>query len=124
MSVRFSSKGWPNSYQTALHLSEANPEDADALVRLDGRFGHRIEADLQRLLRRAMSLVTRHQAAVLAVAEALLARRALSGVEVQALVQAYPPSAAPSDSISADAGGTADAVVSPDGDPEGFALPG
>ena len=25
MSVRFSSKGWPNSYQTALHLSEANP---------------------------------------------------------------------------------------------------
>jgi integrase len=27
MSVRFSSKGWPDSYKTALHLSEANPKN-------------------------------------------------------------------------------------------------
>ena len=31
MSVRFSSKGWPDSYQTALHLSEANPKWAREL---------------------------------------------------------------------------------------------
>jgi ATP-dependent Zn protease len=75
-------------------LHRTGVEDASALVRLDGRFAHSIEADLQRLMNRAIKVVTQHKAAVLAVAEALLARRVLSGTQVQALMEAHPPSSA------------------------------
>ncbi|WP_114945258.1 AAA family ATPase [Microvirga calopogonii] len=78
--------------RTLLHRTGA--EDASALVRVDGRFSQSIEADLQRLMDRAVTIVTAHRVAVLAVAEALLARRVLSGTQVQVLMEAYPPSAA------------------------------
>jgi ATP-dependent Zn protease len=78
--------------RTLLHQTGA--EDASALVRIDSRFAHSIEADLQRLMNRAIMLVTQHQPAVLAVAEALIAHRALSGTQVKALMEASPPSAA------------------------------
>jgi len=77
--------------RTLLHRTGA--EDASALVRVDSRFSQSIEADLQRLMNRAVTIVTAHRAAVLAVAEALLTRRVLSGTQVQALMEAYPPSA-------------------------------
>lgn len=78
--------------RTLLHQTGA--EDASALVRIDSRFAHSIEADLQRLMNRAIMLVTQHQPAVLAVAEALIAHRVLSGTQVKALMEASPPSAA------------------------------
>jgi Cdc6-like AAA superfamily ATPase len=80
-------------------LHRAAAEDACDLVRRDGRFAQSIEADLQRLLHRAITLVTAHRSAVIAVAEALLARRVLSGAEVEALVQAHPPAAAVTDRL-------------------------
>ncbi|WP_445504413.1 AAA family ATPase [Microvirga sp. G4-2] len=80
-------------------LHRAAAEDASDLVRRDGHFAQRIEADLQRLLHRATTLVTAHRSAVIAVAEALLARRVLSGAEVEALVRAHPPAAAVTDSL-------------------------
>ncbi|PVE21927.1 hypothetical protein DC522_23985 [Microvirga sp. KLBC 81] len=72
-------------------LHQVGAEEASTLVRLDSRFAQRIEADLQRLLDRAIMLVTKHKDAVLAVAEALLAHRVLSGAQAQALTKAYPP---------------------------------
>lgn len=75
-------------------LHRTGVEDASALVRVDSRFAQSIEADLQRLMNRAIMLVTQHQPAVLTVAEALIAHRVLSGTQVQALMEASPPSAA------------------------------
>ncbi|RDI53845.1 AAA family ATPase [Microvirga subterranea] len=75
-------------------LHWGNLDDDGALVRVDSGFAHRIEDDLQRLMNRAITLVTQHKAAVLSVAKALVAQRVLSGVQVQALMEAYPPSAA------------------------------
>jgi hypothetical protein len=75
-------------------LHRGSVDDASALVRVDGRFAHSIEADLQRLMNRAITVVTAHQTAVMAVAEALIAHRVLSGTQVEALMEAYPPSTA------------------------------
>ncbi|MBR0780751.1 AAA family ATPase [Bradyrhizobium iriomotense] len=52
-----------------------------------------VEADLQRLQKRAEDLVRRHRAALLAVAEALRERRYLGGDEVRALFEARRPKA-------------------------------
>jgi hypothetical protein len=47
MSVRFSSKGWPDSYTAALHETEANPNSfRDKLGRYTARDRH--DADLRR----------------------------------------------------------------------------
>jgi hypothetical protein len=91
-------------------LHRAGVEEARTLVRLDPRFAQSIEADLQRLMGRAIALVTVHRSAVRAVAEALLARQALSGAEVQVLVAAHPPAVAAKDR--------------PDDEPGGLTLPG
>jgi ATP-dependent Zn protease len=87
-------------------LHRGSVDDASALVRVDGRFAHSIEADLQRLMSRAIMVVTAHHPAVLAVAEALIAHRVLSGTQVQALMEAHPPSAAKIDDIPASTTGT------------------
>jgi ATP-dependent Zn protease len=87
-------------------LHRGSVDDASALVRVDGRFAQSIEADLQRLMHRAIMLVTVHQTAVRAVAEALIAHRVLSGTQVQALMEAYPPSMAGIDDIPASAAET------------------
>jgi cell division protease FtsH len=107
--------------RTLLHQTGA--EDASALVRIDSRFAHSIEADLQRLMNRAIMLVTQHQPAVLAVAEALIAHRVLSGTQVKALMGASPPSAAGIDDspIGTTDTGCADPV---DGSPGEITLPG
>jgi ATP-dependent Zn protease len=104
-------------------LHRTGVDDASALVRVDSRFAQRIEADLQRLLDRAIMLVTEHRAAVLAVAEALLAHRVLSGAQVQAVLEAHPPAAAAADDAPAKATrtGSEDAV---DDSHEGTPLPG
>jgi ATP-dependent Zn protease len=83
--------------RTLLHRCGIN--DASALVRLDDSFAHSIEADLKRLMARAITLVIRHQSAVLAVAAALLTRRVLSGAQVQAVLDAHPPTAAAVDRV-------------------------
>ncbi|WP_445503383.1 AAA family ATPase [Microvirga sp. G4-2] len=107
--------------KTLLHRTGV--DDASALARVDSRFAQRIEADLQRLLDRAIMLVTEHRAAVLAVAEALLAHRVLSGAQVQAVLEAHPPAAAAADDAPAKASrmGSEDAV---DDSHEGTPLPG
>ncbi|MPR10301.1 AAA family ATPase [Microvirga tunisiensis] len=106
--------------RTLLHRAEA--EDASALVRLDGRFAQSIEADLRRLLDRAITIVTKHQSAVLAVAEWLLARRALSGAQVQALLETHSLSAAATYDVPAGAART-DSVDALDSGHEGIILP-
>jgi hypothetical protein len=87
-------------------LHRGSVDDASALVRIDGRFAHSIEADLQRLMNRAIMLVNQHQPAVRAVAEALIVRRVLSGTQAQALMEASPPSAAGIDDIPVSAAET------------------
>lgn len=90
-------------------LHRTGAEDASALVRVDGRFSQSIEADLQRLMHRAIMLVTQRKAAVRAVAEALIAHRVLSGGQVQALMEAFPPSPAAGDDVPTSAARTGDA---------------
>ncbi|MPR10061.1 AAA family ATPase [Microvirga tunisiensis] len=87
-------------------LHRGGVDDASALLRVDSGFARCIEADLQRLMNRAITLVTAHRAAVLAVAEALIVHRVLSGTQVQALMEAYPPSMARIDDIPASTTGT------------------
>jgi len=99
--------------RTLLHRTVA--EDASALVRVDSRFAHSIEADLQRLMNRAITVVTAHQTAVMTVAEALIAHRVLSGTQVQALMEAYPPSMAGIGDIPASAAETGCAEPLDDG---------
>ncbi len=92
-------------------------------MRVDGGFAQSIEADLQRLMNRAITVVTAHRAAVLAVAEALIAHRVLSSTQVKALMEASPPSAARIDDIpvSTSETGCADPF---DGSLGGITLPG
>jgi ATP-dependent Zn protease len=104
-------------------LHRTGIEDASALVRADPRFAQSVEADLQRLLSRAVMIVTAHRAAVLAVAEALIAYPVLSGAQVQALMEAHPPSPAAGDDVPASAARTRDADAFDDGF-EGGTLPG
>jgi hypothetical protein len=104
-------------------LHRTGVEDASALVRVDSRFAQSIEADLQRLMSRAITLVTQHQPAVLAVAEALIAHRVLSGGQVQALMEPFPPSAAAGDDAPSSAVRTGNANAFDDC-LEGVTLPG
>jgi ATP-dependent Zn protease len=104
-------------------LHRTGVEDASALVRADPRFAQSVEADLQRLLSRAVMIVTAHRAVVLAVAEALIAHRVLSGGQVQALMEAFPPSAAGIDGSLVSAAQTDDAGNFDDG-LEGVTVPG
>jgi ATP-dependent Zn protease len=104
-------------------LHRTGVEDASALVRVDGGFAHSIEGDLQQLMDRAIKVVTQHKAAVLAVAEALIAHRVLSGGQVQALMEAFPPSPAVGDNVPTSAAQTGDADAFDDGF-EGVTLPG
>jgi cell division protease FtsH len=106
--------------RTLLHRAEV--EDANALVRLDGRFAQSIDADLRRLLDRAITIVTKHQSVVLAVAEALLARRALSGAQVRALLETHSPSASTTEDFPARAARTDSGDTLDRGD-EGLILP-
>lgn len=66
-------------------------ERALEAVRTDPVLRFRVERDLQRLQRRADALVHRHRAGILAVAEALRARRHLAGDTVRRIVAAHTP---------------------------------
>jgi hypothetical protein len=69
-------------------------ERALEVVRTDPLLRSRVERDLQRLQRRADALVHRHRHALRAVAEALRARRHLSGDTVRRIFEAHPPASA------------------------------
>ena len=61
----------------------APPEEATTLANLDLELRDKVEADLRRLYDEALALIRQRLPAVNAVADALLARRRLSGEEVE-----------------------------------------
>ncbi|MGY3510603.1 AAA family ATPase [Bradyrhizobium lupini] len=69
----------------------ADPANATALLRMDPVLRAAVEADLTRLHAGAVDIVARHRAALDAIAEALVARRHLSGEEVRAIFDANRP---------------------------------
>lgn len=66
----------------------ADPANATALLRMDPVLRAAVEADLSRLHAGAVDIVVRHRAALDAIAEALIARRHLSGEEARAIFDA------------------------------------
>lgn len=76
------------SADAALGLREtlvARANDTELLLRTDPALRRRTDAHLRRLMRRALDLVTAQRFEIAAVADALLARRILSGAEIQAV---------------------------------------
>lgn len=65
-------------------------EDLLEAVRRDRDLARAVEADIRRLMEDALDLVDRNRDAVEAVATALAERRALSGAEARAIVEANP----------------------------------
>ncbi|WLA64918.1 AAA family ATPase [Bradyrhizobium diazoefficiens] len=74
---------------SAIYL--ASPSEALENLKLDYALRARVDADLTRLQKRADALVARHRKAVLAVAEALRARRYLAGYVVQEIFDTNRP---------------------------------
>ncbi|MBR0793054.1 AAA family ATPase [Bradyrhizobium manausense] len=74
---------------TATYLTPRN--EAIDTLRLDYALRARVDADLATLQKRADALILRHRAAVLAVAEALRAKRYLTGDAVRAIFDANSP---------------------------------
>jgi cell division protease FtsH len=68
----------------------APPGEAERLLQWDADLHALVEADLQRLMRQAETLVWANRDAILAVAEALMIRRVLTGNEVAAIVAGHP----------------------------------
>ncbi|MBR0925197.1 cell division protease FtsH [Bradyrhizobium ottawaense] len=71
----------------------ADPANATALLRMDPVLRKAVEADLSRLHASAVDIVVRHRAALDAIAEALAARRHLSGEEARAIFDTNSPGA-------------------------------
>ncbi|WP_048708726.1 hypothetical protein [Microvirga massiliensis] len=69
-------------------LHRTGPETTKDLLARDPRLAALVEADLQRLMGKALALVEANRAVILALADRLLERRVLSGAEVLALVAA------------------------------------
>ncbi|MGX1007056.1 cell division protease FtsH [Bradyrhizobium japonicum] len=69
----------------------ADPANATALLRMDRVLRAAVEADLARLHAGAVDIVAGHRAALDAIAEALVARRHLSGEEVREIFDANRP---------------------------------
>lgn len=69
----------------------ADPADATALLHMDPVLRAAVEADLKRLHAGAVDIVVHHRAALDAIAEALMARRHLSGEEARAIFHANRP---------------------------------
>lgn len=68
-----------------------DPEHVTVLLRENPVLAERVEADLRRLQAAAEALVRVDRAAVLALVEALLARRVLNGAEIAAVAAAHRP---------------------------------
>ncbi|MCJ2082804.1 AAA family ATPase [Methylobacterium sp. J-090] len=84
---------------TALHtahglgdtlLFRGEPDGAAGLVLADASLALRLERDLQRLMQASLRLITKNRGAVLALAEALIRRRVVTGAEVAAIVSSTP----------------------------------
>lgn len=69
----------------------AGREDATKMLRVDHRLRTAVEEDLARLHARAVDIVTRHRAALEAIADALISRRHLTGTEARGMFAAHPP---------------------------------
>ncbi len=69
----------------------AAPEEADMLLRIDPGLARIVEQDLRRLMVRTEALVRAHEAAIRAVAAALIARRTLVGDEVSRRMAPHQP---------------------------------
>lgn len=69
----------------------ASPREAIEALRFDYALRARVDADLARLQKRADALIGRHRAALLAVADALRARRYLAGDAIRAIFDAHSP---------------------------------
>jgi MoxR-like ATPase len=65
----------------------AGPDDALDLIETDPDLRHLVEADLQRLYRRALALVRRERRVIEAVARQVVERRHMSGVELRAAMR-------------------------------------
>lgn len=70
----------------------ADPTNATALLRTDPVLRAAVEADLSRLHAAAADIVASHRGALDAIADALVARRHLSGEEARVLFDAHRPS--------------------------------
>jgi ATP-dependent Zn protease len=72
-------------------IAPVDHERADELVRFDPDLADAVERDLQRLRGMSELLVRANRVAILAVADALMAARVLTGEEVAAIMAAHPP---------------------------------
>ncbi|HEV2560237.1 MAG TPA: AAA family ATPase [Microvirga sp.] len=72
-------------------LAPVDPDRADEWLRLDRELAAAVEQDLRRLQGTAEMMVAANRAAILAVADALLAQRVLTGEEVAAIARDHQP---------------------------------
>jgi ATP-dependent Zn protease len=68
-----------------------SPDEVAQVLAHDADLRDVVEADLVRLLNRAMTLVEHHANAIAAVADALIQERLLTGDDVLAIMAAHPP---------------------------------
>jgi ATP-dependent Zn protease len=92
--------GLATSNIASVHLSwglgdgiafHGNRREVVEAIRYDRSLRDLVEADLQRLQKRADQAIERHRGALVAIAEALRAKRHLGGVDICKIFAAHPP---------------------------------